>query len=181
MGLQAEAPIGAGLHKSDRKLLALGAVVAGLEQQQGARRWVLKPVSRGVHGPGAGGGSHGQGEIQIGRAVHHHLELIAAGQQLSCGRPMGLGGEGDPVEVARERVDAAGFQVQGQAGSGQGGAEGLQVVFKRFPARDHHEAGSSSGGRSDPSHQLSKVALGMDRAGPGVFGVTPGATHRAAG
>lgn len=114
--------------------------------------------------------------------MHHHLELVAAGQQLAAGGVVGLGGQGDPVEVAAEAVHTAGFQMQGQVGAGgvQGGAQVAQRMLQGLAAGDHHKGRAGFSGFSGGGGQGMDRAVGMGRLGPGVFRVTPGATHAAA-
>jgi hypothetical protein len=52
--------------------------------------------------------------------------------------------------------------------------------MQRFTAGDHNKSGTGFGGGLGFASQLSQGALGVQICRPGVFGVAPGAGHRAA-
>jgi hypothetical protein len=52
--------------------------------------------------------------------------------------------------------------------------------MQRFTAGDHNKSGTGFGGGTGFASQLSQGALGVQIGRPGVFGVAPGAGHRAA-
>ena len=113
---------------------------------------------------------------------------MAGGKDLLLRRPVPLGREGDPVEAAAEGINATGFQVDGQAsglvraggGSAQLVAECFELVLERLPPGDHHEAGACRRRTAGRGGEVEQAVAGVARLGPGVFGVAPGAAHRAA-
>ena len=58
---------------------------------------------------------------------------------------MALWRKGDPGEAAAERINATGFQVQGQARGLQDQAKRPEIMVQRLTAGDHHEGGTGFG------------------------------------
>ena len=107
VALQAQAPGRMLLHEGQRQGLARGVAPGRLQQQVWGRSSRRHP--RTCRRQGCAG--HRLGELQILGLLHHHLQLLAGAQQFAGGEAVALGGEGDPVEAAAERIHAAGFEV----------------------------------------------------------------------
>jgi len=107
MALQAQAPGRMALHEGHRQSLARGVAPGRLQQQVWGRSPRRHP--RTCRRQGCAG--HRLGELQILGLRHHHLQLLAGPQQFAGGGAVALGGEGDPVEAAAERIHATGFEV----------------------------------------------------------------------
>ena len=165
VALEAESPLRVEAHVIHRQILPRQALPARLHQ-------AFSSV--------AAGGCHGIGEVDIGRFMHHDLQLMAASEQLLPWRLMPLWGECDPVEAAAEWFNSAGLHMQRQSAMFiQGAGEGLQVVMKGFASGDHDEGRTADLGFPCFFGQLLHMVFGMDRFTPGVLCVAPGASHRA--
>jgi len=191
------------LHEGHRQSFARGVAPGRLQQQVGGCSPRRHPRRR----LGQGGLGHRLGELQILGLLHHHLQLLAGPQQFAVGRAVALGREGDPVEAAAERIDAAGFQVEGDgqwtsrglclpcrkptvcpvpaldlsaADLPQRGAEAAEIVMERLPPGDHHEGGPGRGGGGGFAGQLRQAAVRVAALRPGVLGVAPAAADAAA-
>ena len=203
VALQAEPPGRMALHVGHRQGLARGVAPGRLQQQvwgRSPRRHPRTCCRQGCAG-------HRLGELQILGLLHHHLQLLAGAQQFGGGGTVAFGGQGDPVEIAAERIHAAGFQVEGDgqetsrglclpcrkptvcpvsaldliaADLPQRGAEAAEIVMERLPAGDHHEGGPGRGGGGGFAGQLRQAAVRVAALRPGVLGVAPAAADAAA-
>jgi hypothetical protein len=161
MGLEAEAPVGMGLYKGNRQLLTLKAIAAGLEQQQGARDW--PPWAPAPADSGRAVAAAQAMAWANSRSAGLCTTTLSSSQRANSSAVGGRWAFGERVIQSKrplEGVDAAGFEVQGQAGIRQGRAKGPQVMFEGLTAGDHHKAGPGGGGGPHPLHQLAERALG---------------------
>ena len=121
MTLQAESPAAIAACRIERQLLPFGTLPSGLQQPGGLRCLCCHHVS----------------EEQVGGFMNHHFQFMAAPQQLCPGRRVSFRRKGDPVGIATERVNTAGFQMQGQlAGFALTGAavKERMTLTKELPA-----------------------------------------------
>ena len=152
VALEAQSPLRVQAHVIHCQILPRRALPARLHQ-------AFSPV--------AAGGRHGIGEVDIGRLMHHDLELMAAFEQLLSWRLMPLRGECDPVEAAAEWFHTTGFHMQRQSAMFiQCAGEGLQVVMKGLTSGDHDEGRTTDPGFPCCFGQLLHTVFAMHRFTP---------------